>query len=102
MPVIRTIEDGGLRGRGGAGFPKATKWRSVPCELVGTAADAFCCTMVGDVRHHGVVEFAMCTPLREVIETIGLGPVDRRRVVAVLPVRQAKWCPGVVRHATHA
>ena len=44
-----------------------------------------CCTVVGDVRHHGVVEFAMGTPLREVIETIGLGPVDGRRVVAVLP-----------------
>ena len=27
--VIRTIEDSGLRGRGGAGFPTATKWRSV-------------------------------------------------------------------------
>jgi NADH:ubiquinone oxidoreductase subunit F (NADH-binding) len=34
--VIRRVEDAGLRGRGGAGFPTGTKWRSVRA----TAAEA--------------------------------------------------------------
>lgn len=44
-----------------------------------------CCTIVGDVSHHGVAEFAMGTTLREVIETIGKGALADRQIVAVLP-----------------
>ena len=44
-----------------------------------------CCTVVGDVQRHGVAEFAMGTTLREVIDTIGGGPLEGRRLVAVLP-----------------
>lgn len=44
-----------------------------------------CCTIVGDVAVHGVVEFAMGTTLREVIETVGQGARPGRHVVAVLP-----------------
>lgn len=43
------------------------------------------CTVTGSVRHHGVGEVQMGTPLREVIETIGGGPREGRRIKAVLP-----------------
>ena len=43
------------------------------------------CTVVGDVTRCGVGEFAMGTPLREVIETLGGGPLEGRTIVAVLP-----------------
>lgn len=43
------------------------------------------CTIVGDVTRNGVGEFVMGTPLAEVIETLGAGPRDGRRLVGVLP-----------------
>ena len=43
------------------------------------------CTVTGSVQRHGVGEVQMGTPLREVIETIGGGPQDGRRIKAVLP-----------------
>lgn len=43
------------------------------------------CTVVGATRRHGVGEFAMGTPLSEVIEAIGKGPDAGRRIIAVLP-----------------
>ena len=43
------------------------------------------CTMSGDVMSAGVGEFAMGTPLAEVIEALGVGPLPDRRIVAVLP-----------------
>ncbi len=41
------------------------------------------CTITGSTRRHGVGEFAMGTPLAEVVEALGGGPA-RGRVVAVL------------------
>jgi NADH:ubiquinone oxidoreductase subunit F (NADH-binding) len=41
-------------------------------------------TITGSTRRHGVGEFPMGTPLREVIETLGGGVGARRRVVAVM------------------
>ena len=43
------------------------------------------CTVVGDIQHHGVAEFAMGTPLRTVIEELGGGAQPGRRIIAVLP-----------------
>lgn len=43
------------------------------------------CTVTGSVQRHGVGEVKMGTPLREVIEIIGGGPRDGRRIKAVLP-----------------
>ena len=42
------------------------------------------CTVTGRTRRHGVGEVAMGTPLADVIDTIGGGPVVGGRVVAVL------------------
>ena len=42
------------------------------------------CTVTGRVRHHGVGEVMMGTPLREVIEEVGGGPRPGRRVKAVM------------------
>ncbi len=42
------------------------------------------CTVSGHTKRHGVAEFAMGTPLREVVETIGGGPSPGQRVVAVM------------------
>ena len=42
------------------------------------------CTVSGSVRHAGVAEFLMGTPLREVIETVSGGPRAGRRIVGVL------------------
>ncbi|HEX5096127.1 MAG TPA: NADH-ubiquinone oxidoreductase-F iron-sulfur binding region domain-containing protein [Acidimicrobiia bacterium] len=44
----------------------------------------FVCTVSGDVRHAGVGEFPMGTPLREVIETLGGGSREERTIKAVL------------------
>jgi NADH:ubiquinone oxidoreductase subunit F (NADH-binding) len=41
------------------------------------------CTVLGDVRHAGVGEFAMGTPLAEVIEHVSGGPSDGRAIKAV-------------------
>ena len=43
------------------------------------------CTVTGSTRRHGVGEVQMGTSLREVIEEIGGGPQDGRRIKAVLP-----------------
>ncbi len=43
------------------------------------------CTVTGSTRRHGVGEVQLGTPLREVIEEIGGGPQDGRRIKAVLP-----------------
>ena len=42
------------------------------------------CTVTGRVRHHGVGEVMMGTPLREVIDAIGGGPLPGRRIKAVM------------------
>jgi len=42
------------------------------------------CTVTGSTQVHGVGEVIMGTPLREVIELIGGGPRDGRRITAVL------------------
>jgi NADH-quinone oxidoreductase subunit F len=42
------------------------------------------CTITGRTRRHGVAEFAMGTPLREVIETVGGGPEPGHHITAVL------------------
>ena len=54
---------------------------------VGTAASpgTIVCTVVGDTRRHGVGEFAMGTPLGEVIDSIGGGARIGRKIIAVLP-----------------
>ena len=41
------------------------------------------CTVSGRTRRHGVAEFPMGTPLREVIEAIGGGPAGQRVVAAM-------------------
>lgn len=53
---------------------------------VGTAASpgTIVCTVIGRTRRHGVGEFAMGTPLREVIEELGGGPSSRGSVLAVM------------------
>ncbi len=43
------------------------------------------CTVTGYTRRHGVGEVHMGTPLREVIDEIGGGPREGRRVKAVMP-----------------
>lgn len=43
------------------------------------------CTVTGAVIDPGVGEVAMGTTLREVIELVGGGPIEDRRIVAVLP-----------------
>jgi NADH-quinone oxidoreductase subunit F len=52
---------------------------------VGTAQSpgTVLCTVTGSTRRHGVGEFAMGTPMAEVIEAVGGGPAEGR-VVAVL------------------
>ena len=52
------------------------------------------CTVTGSVVHAGVGEVQMGTPLREVIETIGGGTVEGRRVKAVLPGVAQGFIPG--------
>jgi len=42
------------------------------------------CTVIGDVRRAGVGEVIMGTPLRQAIEAIGGGPLEGRRIKAVL------------------
>jgi NADH-quinone oxidoreductase subunit F len=42
------------------------------------------CTITGSTARHGVGEFAMGTPLREVIETLGGGLAEGRSIAAVL------------------
>ena len=53
---------------------------------VGTAASpgTIVCTVTGRTRRHGVGEFAMGTPLREVIEQLGGGPSSAGSVLAVM------------------
>ncbi len=43
------------------------------------------CTVVGDVMTSGVGEFAMGTPLSEIIESLGSGARPDRRIIGVLP-----------------
>jgi NADH:ubiquinone oxidoreductase subunit F (NADH-binding) len=50
------------------------------------------CTVSGDAPRHGVAEFAMGTPLREVLATVG--DVDPARVAAVMPGVSAAWLTG--------
>jgi NADH:ubiquinone oxidoreductase subunit F (NADH-binding) len=54
---------------------------------VGTAAcpGTFLCTVSGRVRRSAVGEVPFGTPVAEVIEAVGGGPLQGRRVVAVLP-----------------
>lgn len=47
------------------------------------------CTVSGRTKRHGVAEFPMGTPLREVIETIGQGPAGQRFVAAMSGVANA-------------
>lgn len=42
------------------------------------------CTVTGSTRRHGVAEFELGTPLMEVIDTLGGGPIDGRQITAVL------------------
>ena len=42
------------------------------------------CTVTGRTKTHGVGEFAMGTPLAEVLDTLGAGPLEERRIVAVI------------------
>ena len=42
------------------------------------------CTVSGRTRRHGVAELPMGTPLREVIDVVGRGPVRGREIVAVM------------------
>lgn len=51
------------------------------------------CTVSGSTRRHGVAEFPMGTPLREVIEVVGGGPAGHR-VVAVLSGAAHPLLPG--------
>jgi NADH:ubiquinone oxidoreductase subunit F (NADH-binding) len=53
---------------------------------VGTAQSpgTIVCTVTGHTHRHGVAEFAMGTPLREVVDTIGQGASPGDRVVAVM------------------
>ncbi len=53
---------------------------------VGTDASpgTIVCTITGRTKRHGVAEFAMGTPLAEVIEYVGGGPEDGHRLTAAL------------------
>jgi NADH-quinone oxidoreductase subunit F len=53
---------------------------------VGTSASpgTIVCTITGRTQRHGVAEFAMGTPLREVIETIGVGPEAGHHLIGAL------------------
>jgi len=42
------------------------------------------CTVTGRTSMHGVGEFAMGTPLAEVIETLGGGPMEERRIIGAI------------------
>jgi NADH:ubiquinone oxidoreductase subunit F (NADH-binding) len=47
------------------------------------------CTVSGDAPRHGVAEFPMGTPVRDVLRTVG--DVDPDRVAAVMPGVSAAW-----------
>jgi NADH-quinone oxidoreductase subunit F len=53
---------------------------------VGTAESpgTIVCTVSGRTRRHGVAEFAMGTPLREVIDVVGRGAAPGHEIVAVM------------------
>jgi NADH:ubiquinone oxidoreductase subunit F (NADH-binding) len=53
-------------------------------EGTGESPGTIVCTVTGRVRHHGVGEVLMGTPLREVIEEIGGGALPGRRIKAVM------------------
>ncbi len=52
------------------------------------------CTVTGHTRRHGVAEFPMGTPLGEVIDTIGGGPLSGREVMAVMSGVATPLLPG--------
>lgn len=53
---------------------------------VGTAESpgTIVCTITGSTQRHGVGEFAMGTPLEEVVDSVGNGPRKGRRLVAAM------------------
>jgi NADH-quinone oxidoreductase subunit F len=52
------------------------------------------CTVTGHTRRHGVAEFPMGTPLREVIDTIGGGTASGHEVMAVMSGVATPLLPG--------
>ena len=74
---VETLANIALIVRHGAAWFREVGTHDSPGSLV--------CTVTGDVRQHGVGEFAMGTPLADVIEQLGGGALDGRRLVAVLP-----------------
>ena len=52
------------------------------------------CTVTGRTQRHGVAEFAMGTPLGEVIDTIGGGPPPGHQVMAVMAGVATPLVPG--------
>ncbi len=62
---------------------------------VGTAESpgTIVCTVTGATRHHGVGEVAIGTPLRDVIDEIGGGAREGRRIRAVLPGVSSAFIP---------
>lgn len=51
----------------------------------GGSCGTIVCTVSGDVRHHGVEEFELGTPLEEIIDTIGGGLPPGRTITSILP-----------------
>lgn len=58
-----------------------------------TCPGTFLCTVSGAVRRAGVGEVPFGTPVLDVIEAVGGGPAEGRRVVAVLPGVSASLLP---------
>ncbi len=70
-----------------ANVPRIMQRGAAWFRTVGTDASpgTIVCTVTGTTERHGVAEVIMGTPLRQVIERIGGGPLPSRTIKAVLP-----------------
>lgn len=80
---VETLAQVALICRNGEGWFRSVGTASSPGTVV--------CTITGATQRHGVGEFEMGTPLAEVIETLGGGPLDGRRIIGVLPGVSNSW-----------
>jgi NADH:ubiquinone oxidoreductase subunit F (NADH-binding) len=80
---VETLAHVALIGRDGAEWFRSVGTDASPGTVV--------CTISGATARHGVGEFEMGTPLREVIDTLGGGARPGRRIIGVLPGVSNPW-----------